>query len=292
VVVVEASAGLDAPALLGLAAAVERGSEHPLARAVLAEALAQGSPRLEAMEFEAAPGLGVAARVGGAKVALGNAAWMLLQGADPAPWAAQAESRRRAAATMVFVATDRTLVGFLAVADPIKADAAEVLASLRADGVDVRMLSGDDAATVAAVAGPLGLIHAESGATPERKAAVVRELRAQGRRVAMAGDGVNDAPALAAAEVGVAMHTAAVTLVKGDLAGLLRARRLSRAVVRNIRQNLFWALGYNCVGVPLAAGAAYPFTHTLLSPFFAAAAMSVSSVAVISNALRLRNVKL
>ena len=302
--------------LLSLAEAVERHSEHPLARAVLEAAAGAKARRLDSADFESRPGLGVAARVApapgaqsgpevqaaaaGVRVALGSAEWMRLQGADPAPLEGRAEELRRQAATVFFICRDKSLSGLLAVADPVKSGAAAAIAALRAEGLTLRMVSGDARATAEAVAAALGLDEPVSGATPEGKAGLVRDLQAQGRRVAMAGDGVNDAPALAQADVGVAMGTgadaamqaAAVTLLKGDLAGLLRARRLSLAVLRNIRQNLFWALAYNSVGVPLAAGLAYPFTGTLLPPVFAAAAMSFSSVAVIGNALRLKRVKL
>jgi Cu+-exporting ATPase len=201
---------------------------------------------------------------------------------------------------VVFVVVDGKAAGLLAITDPIKASTPEALAALREAGIEVRMLSGDDPATADAVARELGIAHVEAGVTPQRKAEAIQALKAQGLRVAMAGDGVNDAPALAAADVGIAMGTgtevamqsAGVTLVKGDLRGIVKAQRLSKAVLRNIKQNLFWALAYNGLGVPIAAGVLYPFTGTLLSPVFAAAAMSFSSVSVISNALRLRNVKL
>jgi Cu+-exporting ATPase len=300
VVALEAIAGGTIDGMLALAAAVERHSGHPLAAAVQAAAAKAGAPVPDSSEFSSAAGLGVTALVDGARVALGNADWMRRWGADVAPLAERAEALRRDGGGVFFLCRDGRLLGLLAVADPIKAGAAAALAGLRKAGLDLRMLSGDAQGTVAAVAGRLGLDRFEAGAGPERKADLVRELKAQGRRVAVAGDGVNDAPALAAADVGLAMgtgsdvakRTAGVTLLKGDLAGLLRARILSRAVLNNIRQNLFWALCYNALGVPLAAGLLYPLYGTLLPPVFAAAAMSFSSVAVIGNALRLGRLSL
>ena len=299
-VALEAAAGFSESELLTLAAAVERGSEHPLAHAVVQSAKERSLALLEAEAFEAQPGMGVRGKVGGKDVRLGKAAWAQGTGADLGPLLAHAEALRAKAWTVVFVVVDGKTAGLLAVADPIKASTPEALAALRDAGIEVRMLSGDDPVTAAAVARELGITHVEAGVSPQRKAEVVKELKALGLKVAMAGDGVNDAPALAAADVGIAMGTgtevamqsAGVTLVKGDLRGIVKAWRLSRAVLRNIKQNLFWALAYNGLGVPIAAGLLYPFTGTLLSPVFAAAAMSFSSVSVISNALRLRRVQL
>jgi Cu+-exporting ATPase len=288
--------GVDPKGLLADLAAVERGSEHPLARAILKGAEAQGVERREATGFHAHRGEGVAAAVQGRRVLLGTADFLSAHGVETSAFNADAAAWRAQARTVVFAAVDGKAAGLLAIADPIKAHSAVALATLIRAGIDVHLLSGDHNATVQAVAKELGLPHAEGGATPARKAALVQSLRAQGRVVALAGDGVNDAPALAAADVGVAMGTgtdvaqqsAGLILVHGNLEGLLRARTLSLAVMRNIRQNLFWAFAYNTVGIPLAAGALYPVFGWLLSPAFAAAAMSLSSVSVIGNALRLR----
>jgi Cu+-exporting ATPase len=300
VVAVETVEGAHARELLSLAAAVESHSEHPLARAVALEADAQDAPKAEAVDFRYRAGQGVAGRVGGAEVLVGNAAFLDSHGIGLGEWSARAERLRSKAWTVSFVARDGQTLGLFAVADPIKPGTREALASLRALGIELHMLSGDASATAAAVAEELGIRHVRAGASPADKAAYVQSLTAQGLKVVMAGDGVNDAPALAAATVGiamgtgtdVAMHTAGVTLVKGDLRGIVKAIRLSKAVTRNIKQNLFWALAYNGLGVPIAAGVLYPFTGTLLSPVFAAVAMSFSSVSVISNALRLRRVRL
>jgi Cu+-exporting ATPase len=229
-------------------------------------------------------------------VALGNAAFMREQGVDPAPLAARADELRRDGATAIFVGVDGTIAGAVAIADPVKPTTPEALAALRADGVRVVMLTGDNRTTAEAVARRLGIDDVEAEVLPDQKSAVVQRLKREGRVVAMAGDGVNDAPALAAADVGIAMGTgtdvaiesAGVTLLKGDLVGIVRARRLSRATMRNIRQNLFFAFVYNAAGVPIAAGVLYPAFGLLLSPVIAAAAMSLSSVSVIANALRLR----
>jgi Cu+-exporting ATPase len=288
--------GLDPKALLADLAALERGSEHPLARAILRGAEAQGVERREATDFHAHRGEGVAGKVQGRAVLLGTAEFLGDHGVDSEVFQADAEAWRAQARTVVFAALDGKAAALLAIADPVKAGSAEALAALRREGIRVILLSGDHDATVQAVASSLDLEEAEGGATPARKAELVQSLRAQGRVVALAGDGVNDAPALAAADVGIAMgsgtdvalQSAGLTLVHGDLRGLLRARTLSQAVMRNIRQNLFWAFAYNTVGIPLAAGALYPVFGWLLSPAFAAAAMSLSSVSVIGNALRLR----
>jgi Cu+-exporting ATPase len=245
-------------------------------------------------------GKGVIARVNAHTVALGNIALMRDLGVEPGSLLARSDELRGEGQTVMFVARDRTLVGLVGVADPIKESAAEALEQLRLAGLTIVMLTGDGRRTAEAVAARLEITHVEAEVLPERKIEVVRDLRAKGHRVAMAGDGVNDAPALAAADVGVAMGTgtdvamqsAGVTLVKGDLRGIVRARRLSRATMRNIRQNLFFAFVYNALGVPIAAGALYPWTGLLLSPIIASAAMTFSSVSVIANALRLRRVQL
>jgi Cu+-exporting ATPase len=286
--------------VLGLAASLERGSEHPLAAAVVAGAAAAGVALAGATGFEAAPGRGIRGDVDGRQALLGTATWLAEAGVDPAPLLAAAEAARAEGATAMFLAVDGRLAGLLTAADPIKPGAAEALAALRAEGLTVVMVTGDARTTALAVAARLGLTEVEAEVRPADKAAVVARYQARGLAVAMAGDGINDAPALAAADVGIAMGTGAdvaiesagLTLVKGDLAGLVRARRLSRATMRNIRQNLFWAFAYNAAGVPLAAGLLYPFTGMVLSPMIASAAMSFSSVTVIANALRLRHVKL
>jgi Cu+-exporting ATPase len=244
--------------------------------------------------------LGVVGRIDGRRVALGNTKLLDSLGIAAMPAATEAERLRADGATLVFLADDRSVAGLIAVADPIKVSTPPVLAELKAAGLRIVMLTGDHQATAAAVARRLGIDEVAAEVMPQDKGAAVRRLRQQGRVVAMAGDGVNDAPALAEADVGIAMGTgtdvamesAGITLVKGDLTGLLRARRLSGATMRNIRQNLFFAFVYNALGVPLAAGVLYPVTGTLLSPIVAAAAMSLSSVSVIANALRLRGARL
>jgi len=299
-VAVECVAGTDESGLLSVMAALERGSEHPLAQALIHAADDRNLPRLEATGFQAISGQGVTAVVHGQETLLGNAALMSARKVDCAGLAAKADEWRAKGWTVVFAATGGKAAGLLAVADPIKKTTAEALHELAKEGIQVIMLTGDNAATARAVAKELGLERVEADVQPAQKADKVRALMAQGRKVAMAGDGVNDAPALAAAQVGIAMGTgtdvaiqsAGMTLVKGDLRGILKAIRLSRAVMINIRQNLFFAVVYNCVGIPLAAGALYPALGLVLSPAFAAAAMSLSSVSVIGNALRLRSVKL
>jgi Cu+-exporting ATPase len=290
----------DADALLTMAAALERGSEHPLADAIVAAAMEKGLPLAAASGFESRTGKGVKGTVGDRAVALGNAALMSDLAIDTAAMGARAEALRRDGATVMFVAVDGKPAGLVAVADPIKASAAGAIAALKAEGLAIVMLTGDNRTTAQSVARRLGIDTVEAEVLPADKAAVVRRLRAEGRVVAMAGDGINDAPALAAADVGVAMGTgtdvaiesAGIVLVKGDLTGIVRARRLSRATMRNIRQNLFFAFVYNALGVPIAAGVLYPWFGLLLSPMLAAAAMSLSSVSVIGNALRLRRVKI
>jgi Cu+-exporting ATPase len=286
--------------ILRLAASLERGSEHPLAAAIVAEAERRGLALVEAEGFRAIPGKGVAGRVGGREVALGNAALLAELGIDAAPLAPRAAALAAGGATVMLAAIDGRAAGLLSAADPVKPGAADAIRELRAEGLEIVMVTGDGRATAHAVAAKLGIAHVEAEVLPADKAAAVGRWRAGGRAVAFAGDGVNDAPALAAADVGIAMGTgtdvaiasAGVTLVRGDLRGIVRARRLSRATMRNIRQNLFWAFAYNAAGVPLAAGALYPLFGVLLSPMLASAAMSFSSVTVIGNALRLRRARL
>ena len=290
----------DETELLRAAAGLERASEHPLAAAVLAAARERGIALDTATDFEARPGRGVVGRVGGRRVALGNQALFDQEGVDAAQLAGPAESLRAGGATALLVAIDGRAAGVLGIADPVKPTTPEALRLLREDGVRVVMLTGDHRTTAQAVATRLGLDEVHAEVQPAQKAELVAKLQAEGRIVAMAGDGVNDAPALALAQVGIAMGTgtdiamqsAGVTLVRGDLRGIARARRLSHATVRNIRQNLFFAFVYNLLGVPIAAGVLYPAFGVLLSPMVAAAAMSLSSVSVIANALRLRRAKL
>jgi P-type Cu+ transporter len=287
--------------LLNLAAAIERGSEHPLAAAIVAGATARGvTVPAAAEEFKSVTGKGVIGRVSGRTVALGNRRLMDDLSVALGGSSERAEMLRRDGQTVMFVAVDGRLAGLVGVTDPIKASTPEALELLRASGLRILMLTGDSRATAEAVARQLGIAEVEAEVLPEQKITVVKRLQAEGRKVAMAGDGVNDAPALAQAEVGVAMGTgtdvamqsADVTLVKGDLRGIARARRLSRATMRNIRENLFFAFVYNALGVPIAAGALYPWLGILLSPIIASAAMSLSSVSVIGNALRLRRASL
>jgi Cu+-exporting ATPase len=286
--------------LLAAAAGLERASEHPLAAAIVAGAEARGVRPAVAESFESRTGKGIGGRVGGRPVALGNAALLEELGVDPGPLTARAEALRAEGQTVMFAALDGRAAGLLAVADPIKQTTPEAIAQLHREGVRIVMLTGDNRTTAEAVARKLGLDEVEADVLPDQKAAAVKRLQVRGRVVAMAGDGVNDAPALARADVGIAMGTgtdvamesAGVTLVKGDLRGIARARALSHATMRNIRQNLFFAFAYNALGVPIAAGLLYPFTGLLLSPMLAAAAMSLSSVSVIGNALRLRSVEI
>jgi P-type Cu+ transporter len=298
-VTVEPVEGVGAEELLRLAAGLERGSEHPLAAAIVAGATERGLRLDEAREFASLTGQGVQGRVEGRAVALGNAALLATLGIAPGPLAERAEALRRAGQTAMFVTVDGRAAGLLGVADPVKETTPAAIRALRAEGVRVVMLTGDSRTTAEAVARALELDEVIAEVLPDQKAAQIKRLQAEGHLVAMAGDGINDAPALAQAQVGIAMGTgtdvamesASVTLVKGDLRGIVRARRLSRATMRNIKQNLFWALVYNSVGVPIAAGALYPLFGLLLSPMIAAAAMSFSSVSVIGNALRLRRVR-
>jgi Cu+-exporting ATPase len=288
--------------LLRLAAGVERASEHPLAAAIVTGALKRGVEVTAAQEFESHTGRGITGRVGQHRVVLGNAALFADQEIEAAPLAGRAETLRREGQTVMLVAVDGRPAGVLGVADPIKASTPEAIRMLHAEGVRIVMLTGDSRTTAESVARRLGIDEVVAEVLPEQKSAVVEQLQEQGRIVAMAGDGINDAPALARAHVGIAMGTgtdvamesAGITLVKGDLRGIARARRLSRATMRNIRQNLFFAFAYNALGVPIAAGVLYPLfgVAALLNPMIASAAMTFSSVSVIGNALRLRNAPL
>ena len=282
---------------LRLAASVERASEHPLAMAIVQAAEKRGIALATVSEFDSPTGKGALGTVEGRRVALGNAAFLGEHGVDVAPLAEAAERLRADGATAIFMGVDGRPAAALAIADPVKATTPEAIAALRREGVRIVMLTGDNRATARAVAARLGIDEVEAEVLPDQKSAVVVRLRTEGRAVAMAGDGVNDAPALAAADVGIAMGTgtdvamesAGVTLLRGDLMGIVKARRLSRATMRNIRQNLFFAFAYNAAGVPVAAGALYPAFGLLLSPIIAAAAMALSSVSVVGNALRLRS---
>ncbi|HEY9869921.1 MAG TPA: heavy metal translocating P-type ATPase [Candidatus Obscuribacterales bacterium] len=286
--------------LLSFAASIERSSEHPLASAIVSGAKEAGATLQAASEFRSITGKGVVGKVAGATVALGNAALFDELGVPPGTLPDQAQALRDQGQTVVFVAVDGRPAGMLSVADPIKTSTAEAIAALHREKIRIVMLSGDNRATADAVARKLGIDEVYAEVLPTHKAEVIKRLKAEGRKVAMAGDGINDAPALAQADVGiamgtgtdVAMHTAGVVLVKGDLRGIVRALKLSRAMMRNIRQNLFLAFVYNALSVPLAAGVLYPFIAVLLSPMIASAAMSLSSVSVIGNALRLRRVEL
>ncbi len=292
--------GVDARELLRLSASIEQASEHPLAAAITAAARDRGISAPAASNFESTTGGGVTGSVDGRTVSLGSAGYLSGRGVDVASLAPAAEQLRSEGATVVFIAVDGRLAGAIAVADPIRESTREALAALRAEGVKVVMLTGDNRTTARAVATELGIEDVRAEVLPADKREIVRELQQQGRRVAMAGDGINDAPALAEASVGIAMGTgtdvaiesAGVTLMSGDLRGVVRARRLSQATLRNIKQNLFLAFVYNTIGVPVAAGLLYPFFGLLISPIWASAAMTFSSVSVIMNALRLRNVRL
>ncbi|MGA7022141.1 MAG: heavy metal translocating P-type ATPase [Pseudolabrys sp.] len=292
--------GFDEAQVLKLAASVERGSEHPLAAAIVAAAAERKLELATASDFDSPAGKGVTGTVEGKKIALGNARFLSELNIDTSAVREEAERLRSDGATAVFLAVDGKTAGVIAVADPIKQTTPEALRALAADGIRVVMLTGDNRTTAQAAARHLGIAEVEAEVLPGQKSAVVEKLRREGRVVAMAGDGVNDAPALAAAEVGIAMGTgsdvaiesAGITLLKGDLTGIVKARALSAAVMRNIRQNLFFAFLYNALGVPVAAGVLYPALGVLLSPIVSAAAMALSSVSVIGNALRLRGTKL
>jgi P-type Cu+ transporter len=286
--------------VLRLGASVERASEHPLAAAIVRAAEERGISTAQVKDFDSPTGKGALGTVNGKRIALGNAKFLAELGVDITVLAPQAENLRKEGATAIFVAVDSAVAGVLAIADPIKASTPEALRGLKAEGIRVVMLTGDNWTTAKAVARRLGIEEVEAEVLPDQKSAVVQRYQAAGKVVAMAGDGVNDAPALAASDVGIAMGTgtdvaiesAGVTLLKGDLIGIVRARRLSQAVMRNIRQNLFFAFIYNALGVPVAAGVLYPFLGILLSPIIAAAAMALSSVSVVGNALRLRTARL
>ena len=292
--------GGDEHGLLEMAAAVEKASEHPLAAAIVAGARERGVDGAQASDFRSLTGKGVVGHVQGNEIAIGNAALFAELGIDVAALLQHAESVQKDGQTAMLVGINGQPAGVIGVADPIKPSSAEALLTLKAEGLHVVMLTGDSRTTAAAVASKLGIDEFEAEVLPDHKADIVKKLQAAGRIVAMAGDGINDAPALAQAHVGIAMGTGTdvamesggITLVKGDLRGVLRARRLSQATMRNIRQNLFWAFAYNSLGVPVAAGVLYPFFGLLLSPIIAAAAMSFSSVSVITNSLRLRNAKI
>ncbi len=299
-VLVEPSGGFSEQELLAAAAAVERASEHPLAEAIVAGARERGVEASAAKDFQSVTGQGAKATVDGRAVAIGNVKMMAHAGADASSLSADADSHRAEGQTVMFVAIDGALAGLIGVADPIKETTPEAIEQLHRADVRVVMLTGDNRKTAEAVAKRIGIDEVHADVSPEDKNRIVRELQSGGAVVAMAGDGVNDAPALAQADVGVAMGTgtdvamesAAVTLVKGDLRGVARAQALSRATMRNIRQNLFFAFAYNAAGVPVAAGILYPVFGVLLSPMIAAAAMSLSSVSVIGNSLRLRTAKI
>ncbi len=300
VVAIVPAPGFDEREALRLAASVERASEHPLAAAVVAAAAERDIALAAATEFDSPAGKGVVGTVEGRRVALGNAAFLLELTIATDALAVDAERLRQDGATAIFVAIDGRLAGVIAIADPVKPSTPAALKALMSEGVRVVMLTGDNRTTAQAVARRLGIGEIEAEVLPDQKAKVVERLRAEGRVVAMAGDGVNDAPALAAADVGIAMGTgtdiaiesAGITLLKGDLTGIVRARKLSAVVMRNIRQNLFLAFVYNAAGVPIASGVLYPITGILLSPAIAAAAMALSSVSVVGNALRLRRARL
>ena len=294
------AAGFDEPAVLSFGASLERLSEHPLAAAILASAVDRKVALQDVNDFASVTGKGVTGTIGGRRVAVGNAALLKDHGVVSADLEARADALRKEGATALFVAVDDTPAGIIAVADPIKATTMAALDALRGEGIRIVMLTGDNRTTAQAVAAKLGITEVEADVLPDQKNAIVRRLKREGRVVAMAGDGVNDAPALAEADVGIAMGTgtdvamqsAGLTLVKGDLAGIARGRALSRATMRNIRENLVLAFVYNVVGIPVAAGVLYPAFGLRLSPIIAAAAMSLSSVSVIGNALRLRMVRI
>ena len=286
--------------VLRLAASLERGSEHPLAEAIISGARERGIALADATDFEAVTGKGVKGTVDDQSIALGNARLVEDLGLNPGALSETADARRDEGETVMFIIVGNQIAGLVSVADPVKNTTPDALKELHALGLNIIMATGDNERTAKAVAARLGIDEIRADVLPADKARIIKELQEQGRKVAMAGDGVNDAPALAQADVGIAMGTGAdvaiesagITLVKGDLGGIVRARRLSVATMRNIKQNLFFALVYNAAGVPIAAGVLYPFLGLLISPMFAAAAMSLSSVSVIGNALRLRTVRI
>jgi Cu+-exporting ATPase len=296
VVEVQPADGFDAQVVLQKLASVERASEHPLAAAIVEAAAERKLSLTPVTDFDSPVGRGVVGVVDGQRVVCGNARFLADNGVDAQGVEAAADTWRRKAATVILVALDGRLAGFVAIADPIKASTPQAVAALRDEGLRVVMLTGDMKATAEAVGRELGIEEVVAEVLPQDKSAVVERFKSQGRVVAMAGDGVNDAPALAAAQIGIAMGTgsdvalesAGITLLKGDLLGIVRARRMSQATMRNIRQNLFFAFFYNVAGIPVAAGVLYPMFGILLSPIVAAAAMALSSVSVITNSLRLR----
>ncbi|HEY0600543.1 copper-translocating P-type ATPase, partial [Brevundimonas sp.] len=300
VTAIRPAAGFDETSLLRLSASLERGSEHPLADAIVRAAVERNLPLSEATDFDSPVGRGVSGRVEGRRVVLGNARFLGDSGVDVAGLEPEAEGLRLDGATAILVAIDGVAAGVLGIADPVKVTTADAIRDLKAAGLRLVMMTGDNRTTAEAVARRLGIDDVQAEVLPQDKASVVERLRAEGRVVAMAGDGVNDAPALAAADVGVAMgagsdvaiESAGVTLLSGDLRGIVRVRRLSRGVMGNIRQNLVFAFGYNALGVPIAAGLLYPVFGWLLSPALAALAMALSSVSVVGNALRLRSIRL
>jgi Cu+-exporting ATPase len=290
-----AAEGFSEDEVLRLAASLDQGSEHPLADAIVAAARAKRLVLETAEKFESATGIGVRGRIGGRKLAIGNTELMREIGVDPSPLSMAAETLRQEGASVMFLAVEGGLAGLVAVADPIKASTPAAIEALHDAGLRIVMATGDGTTTANAVARKLGIDEVHGEVRPKDKVELVQRLKAEGRRVAMAGDGINDAPALAGADVGIAMGTgtdvaissAQITLVKGDLRGIVRAREISKATVANMKQNLAFAFLYNALGVPIAAGALYPFTGVLLSPMIAALAMSLSSVSVVGNALRL-----
>jgi Cu+-exporting ATPase len=292
--------GQDESEILRLAASLERGSEHPLAAAIVNGAESKGLKLSQAREFRSVTGKGVIGNVDGKPVALGNHRLLEDLGTRADKLSDRAEEMRRDGQTVMHVVIDGAVAGLIGVADPVKASTPEAIRLLHEDGVRIVMLTGDNRTTAEAVAKKLGIDQIQAEVLPEQKGEIVKRLQAEGRMVAMAGDGVNDAPALAQAHVGIAMGTgtdvamesAGVTLVKGDLRGIAKARRLSRGTMRNIRQNLFFAFIYNVLGIPVAAGVLYPFFGMLLSPIIASLAMTFSSVSVVGNALRLNRLKL
>ena len=297
---VVAAAGEQEDELVRLAATLEQGSEHPLGAAVIAAARERGLKLSPSEKFESITGRGIRGKVDEKEVAVGNENWFKELGIVDSTLSSHAEELRRNGQTVIFVSIDRRVAGLLGVADPVRPSTPQAIRDLKREGLRFLMLTGDSHATAENIARKLGIDEFEAEVLPEQKSAVVQRLQKEGRTVAMAGDGINDAPALAQADVGIAMGTGtdvamesgSITLVKGDLAGIVRARKLSRATMRNIRQNLFFAFLYNSLGVPIAAGVLYPFFGLLLRPIFAAAAMSFSSVSVITNSLRLRKVEL
>jgi len=296
VVAIVAASGFQEADILRLAASVERASEHPLADAIVRAAKERNLDLGKVEDFDSPTGKGATGKVEGKTVVLGNSNFLTSLGIETEPLNEQGERLRGDGATVINIAVDGKLAGLFAIADPIKPSTPEALKALASEGIKVIMLTGDNRTTANAVARKLGISDVEAEGLPDQKIAVITKLQKAGRIVAMAGDGVNDAPALAAADVGIAMGTgtdvaiesAGITLLKGDLGGIVRARRLSQATMRNIRQNLFFAFVYNAAGIPIAAGILYPHFGILLSPIIAAAAMALSSVSVVGNALRLR----